>query len=68
MVAWGVVIGLPSVWWLGQYVASQLYDVTPTDPLTIVGATLIVALMTLGSTLIPARQAASLNPTEALRR
>ena len=28
----GIAIGLPTAWWLGRYVSTQLYGVTPGDP------------------------------------
>jgi ABC-type antimicrobial peptide transport system permease subunit len=68
MVGAGVAVALPCIWWMGRFVASQLYDVTPTDPLTLIAATFVVCLMALVSTLIPAHHAASVNPTDALRR
>ncbi len=37
MAATGIAIALPCVWALGRLVESQLYDVKPTDPVTIAG-------------------------------
>jgi ABC-type lipoprotein release transport system permease subunit len=67
MVGAGVAIALPCVWWTGRFVQSQLYDMAPTDPLTIVIAALVVCGIALGSSLVPAQRAASIDPTEALR-
>lgn len=67
MTAAGIAIALPCVWGLGRLVASQLYDVNPTDPATIATATLILSSAALGAALIPARRASRVNPTEALR-
>jgi predicted permease len=67
MIAAGTAIALPCVWALGRLVESQLYDVKPTDPVTILGATLVLCSTALGAALIPARRAAALNPTDALR-
>jgi predicted permease len=67
MIAVGTAIALPCVWALGRLVESQLYDVKPTDPVTIVAATLVLCSTALGATLIPARRAAAVNPTDALR-
>jgi predicted permease len=63
----GIAIALPSVWALGRVVESQLYDVKPTDPATIAGATLILCSTALGAALIPAHRASAVNPTDALR-
>jgi predicted permease len=67
MIAAGTAIALPCVWWLGRLVESQLYDVKPTDPVTILAATLVLCSTALGAALIPARRASGVNPTDALR-
>jgi predicted permease len=67
MVAGGTAIALPCVWALGRFVESQLYDVKPTDPVTILAATFVLCSTALGAALIPARRASAVNPTEALR-
>jgi predicted permease len=67
MIAAGTTIALTSVWALGRLVQSQLYEVKPTDPVTILTATLVLGLTALGAALIPARRAAAVSPTEALR-
>ena len=67
MIAAGTAIALPCVWGLGRLVESQLYDVKPTDPVTIAAATLVLCSTALGAALIPARRASAVDPTEALR-
>jgi predicted permease len=67
MIAGGTAIALPCVWALGRLVESQLYDVKPTDPVTILAATLVLCSSALGAALVPARRAAAINPTDALR-
>jgi predicted permease len=67
MIAAGTAIALPCVWALGRLVQSQLYDVKPTDPVTIFAATLVLCSTALGAALIPARRAAAVSPTDALR-
>jgi predicted permease len=67
MIAAGVAIALPCVWALGRLVESQLYDVKPTDLLTIAAATLVLCSTALVATLIPAHRASAVNPTDALR-
>ena len=67
MIAGGTAIALPCVWALGRLVESQLYGVKPTDPVTILAATLVLCSTALGAALIPARRASAVNPTEALR-
>jgi predicted permease len=67
MVTAGIAIALPCVWALGRLVESQLYDVKPTDPVTIAGAVCILAAGVVGAVLMPARRASAVNPTDALR-
>lgn len=67
MIATGTAIALPCVWALGRLVESQLYDVKPTDLVTIFAATIILCSTALGAVLIPARRASAVNPTDALR-
>ncbi len=67
MIATGTAIALPCVWALGRFVESQLYDVKPTDPVTILAATFILGSTALGAALIPALRASTVNPTDALR-
>jgi len=67
MIAAGTAVALPCVWALGRLVESQLYDVKPTDPGTILAATLVLCSTALGAAVIPARRASAVNPTDALR-
>src|ERR1700756_3212673 len=67
MIAAGTAIALTCVWALGRLIESQLYDVKPTDPVTILAATLVLCSTALGAALIPARRASAVNPSEALR-
>jgi len=63
----GITIALPSVWALGRVIEAQLYDVKPTDPLTIVAATVLLCSTALIAALIPAGRASAVNPADALR-
>ena len=67
MIAAGTAIALPCVCALGRLVQSQLYNVKPTDPVTILAATLVLCSTALGAALIPAHRAAAVSPTDALR-
>jgi ABC-type antimicrobial peptide transport system permease subunit len=67
MIAAGTAMALPCVWALGRLVESQLYDVKPMDPIAVLAATLVLSLASLGASFIPARRAATVNPTNALR-
>jgi predicted permease len=67
MIAAGAAVALPCVAVLGRLVESQLFGVTATDPVTIAGTTLLLAMAALGAALIPAYAASTVNPTDALR-
>jgi ABC-type antimicrobial peptide transport system permease subunit len=63
----GIAIGLAASLGLARFVRSMLYGITASDPLTLAGAVLILLLVALGASWIPARRAASVEPMEALR-
>jgi ABC-type antimicrobial peptide transport system permease subunit len=67
MIAAGTAVAVPSVAVLGRLVESQLFGVTATDPVTIMGTTLVLGAAALGAALIPAYRASTVNPTDALR-
>jgi ABC-type lipoprotein release transport system permease subunit len=50
-----------------RLLSSQLYGVTPTDPLTFGGVAGMLAVVALIATAAPARRAAAVNPLEALK-
>nr|WP_225444817.1 ABC transporter permease [Pseudomarimonas arenosa] len=63
----GLLIGLIGAAVLGQFAKSQLFGVTPIDPLTFVGVPLLLAAVALLACWLPARRAASVDPMVALR-
>jgi ABC-type lipoprotein release transport system permease subunit len=67
MIAAGTAIALPCIWALGHFVESQLYDIKPTDPVTILASTVVLCSTAVGAALIPADRASAVNPTDALR-
>ena len=67
MVAVGITVALPCIGLLGRLVESQLFGVSPSDPVTVGLTTLLLGVATLGAALIPAYRAATVNPTQALR-
>ena len=64
----GVALGIPGALLWTRVLSSQLFSVTPTDPLTFVGVAGILALVTVAAAYLPARAAARVNPLTALRR
>src|ERR1039457_889587 len=60
-------IALPSVVALARLFSSMLYGVTTFDPLTLTVAVLLTAVMVTLAAAIPARRAATVEPTRALR-
>jgi ABC-type antimicrobial peptide transport system permease subunit len=63
----GVLVALPCAVLLGRTLRSQLFGVSAADPWTLAGVALLMGLIGLFATLIPARRAASIDPVEALR-
>lgn len=67
LAAAGLVIGLGAAWYLSRFMQSMLFEVEPTDPLTMGTLGLVVFLMAMLATLVPALRAMRVDPVEALR-
>ncbi len=67
LAAIGLVIALPTAYGLSLLLSSQLYGVTAADPIVLVSVVVLIALVALVAAFLPARRAASINPTAALR-
>ena len=63
----GLLAGLGGAFVLSRYLASQLFDVTPTDPLAYVAVTLVLLGVATLASYLPARRAARIDPMLALR-
>src|SRR5262245_48377440 len=64
----GVAIGLAGALGLMRFLSGLLYGVKPGDPLTLVAVSALLIAVALIATYIPARQAANVNPLQALRQ
>ena len=67
LVAIGSALGLAGGSALTRWIRGLLFQVSPADPLTLAAATLLLALIALIATVIPARRATRVNPVIALR-
>jgi putative ABC transport system permease protein len=63
----GLAIGVPGAVVSMRFISSQLFGVTPTDPLTYAATSLILCGVALAAMLLPARRAMSVDPVLALR-
>jgi predicted permease len=63
----GVAIGLVGAWMLTKSIASLLYEVSATDPLTFAAIALILTAIGVVASALPARRAAKADPLVALR-
>lgn len=60
-------IGIPTVLLTTRYVKTQLYGVTPGDPLAISLAIIVLVGVATLAALVPARRASNVDPMIALR-
>ena len=67
LISAGVAAGLLLSFLAGNAVTSLLFGLSAYDPATVLGATVVLTLVSFASGLRPAWRAAHLNPTEALR-
>jgi predicted permease len=67
LAAIGVTVGLPLALIAGHFAQDELIHTSQHDPLTLILAVCVLPLLALTGTLLPARRATAINPTEALR-
>jgi predicted permease len=67
VVGGGIAIGAAGAYYLSRYMASLLFSVKPSDPLTYLTLGALLITTTLVACYIPARRACAVDPTVALR-
>jgi putative ABC transport system permease protein len=67
LVVVGVVVGLPVVYASTRFASTLLFNLTPTDPLSLAGAALLLLAVALVAGYIPARRATKVDPLGVLR-
>jgi len=67
LVGMGVVVGAAAALALGRLIGSLLYGVEPFDPISPVAVAVVLPAVALTAALVPARRAARIDPSRALR-
>ena len=63
----GVALGIPATLLATHAIRAQLFGLSPTDPLTFIGAAFVISLVTLIAAWFPAHRATKVDPIIALR-
>jgi putative ABC transport system permease protein len=63
----GVALGAVGALGVTRVIASLLYNISPTDPVTFIGASLFLTLLAALASYIPTRRAIAVDPLIALR-
>jgi ABC-type antimicrobial peptide transport system permease subunit len=68
VVGLGIFLGLPLALSSLRVAASVLYGVSPSDPMTVTAAIVVLTVVGVSAGLVPARNAARTDPCNALRQ
>ena len=63
----GLLIGVPAALLGARLISTQLFGMSPTDPISLIAAAAILTLVALLAGYLPARRASRVNPLTALR-
>jgi putative ABC transport system permease protein len=63
----GAVLGIGGAFAVTRLLASMLFGISPTDPITFAGVSVVIALVAIIASYVPARRAAAIDPAVALR-
>jgi predicted permease len=63
----GLAVGVPAALVLTRFLSSFLFAVRPADPTTFVGVAIVLAIVAMAASYVPARRAMRVDPIEALR-
>jgi predicted permease len=63
----GLILGVPAALLGAHLISTQLFGLSPTDPLTLVGAAVVLSVVAMLAGYLPARRASRVNPLNALR-
>jgi len=67
MVALGLAAGIAAAFAAGRFLSGFLFETSPSDPVTFAAVLLVLVVAALIASFLPARRAASIDPTHALR-
>jgi len=67
LIAIALAIGIPMVLLTARYVQTQLFEITPADPLAISAAAVLLVAVGAVAAFLPARRASNVDPMVALR-
>lgn len=68
LIAIGIGLGVCAALLVGRGLSSQLYGVSQYDPVTYLVVMVLLAMVAMGASLIPARRASAIDPLRALRQ